>query len=136
MNAFALRELQRRMARELRIGPGPLTIISNSAHIYENNFGQASEIIREYHSGKSFPYAEDRLGYFTISIRKGEITAQHHMPDGRETGFIFSGKSAAEIRRRILNENLVSDLSHAGYLGQELARAEEAMKSGKRYVQN
>lgn len=135
MNAFALRELQRRMASDVGKGLGALTIISNSAHIYENNFDQAMGIIKEHYSGKSTELKEDRLGYFTIQTDGGEISARHHIPDGRETGFAFRGKDATVIFRRILHENLVSRLDHAAYLGQELAMAEQALRNGKKYVQ-
>jgi tetrahydromethanopterin S-methyltransferase subunit A len=35
----------------------------------------------------------------------------------------------------ILHEGLVSRAEHAAYLGKELARAEEALKSGREYIQ-
>ncbi len=135
MNAYALRELQNRMAGELKTEPGPLTIISNSAHIYENNFGQAAEILRRHYSGRSMPMLDDRLGYFMIKLADGKISVQHHLPDGRPTGFKFTGKDSTGLFRKILHENLVSRLDHAAYLGKELARAEEALRSGRRYVQ-
>jgi len=135
MNACALRELQRRMAEDLKTEAGPLTIISNSAHIYENNFGQAREIISKYYSGHLLAFKEDKLGYFTIRIKNKKITAQHHLPDGRETGFVFRGDNSVELFRKILHENLVSRLDHAAYLGKELAMAELALRSGNKYVQ-
>jgi len=135
MNACALRELQLRMAAQLKREPGALTIISNSAHIYENNFGQAREVLKKHHSGKSLAMREDRLGYFTIGIEGKKIAAQHHLPDGRPTGFVFRGDDSTGLLRRIINENLVSRLDHAAYLGKELAMAELALRSGKRYVQ-
>jgi thymidylate synthase len=135
MNAFALRELQKRMSRELCLESGPLTIISNSAHIYENNFSQARDMVKKHHSGKSLPYSDDKLGYFTFNIDSNIIAAKHHLPDGRETGFVFSGKNAVDIYKKILHENLISRLDHAAYLGKELARAEQALKSGQKYAQ-
>lgn len=135
MNAFALRQLQSRMADELNAEPGQLTIISNSAHIYENNFAQARDAIHEHFTGKSMPYADDKLGYFTISIMNGKIVARHFQPDGRESGFVFEGKDSGAMVRKILHENLASRMDHAAYLGKELARAERALKSGQGYVQ-
>jgi thymidylate synthase len=135
MNAFALRELQKRIAKELKTEAGPLTIISNSAHIYENNFSQAREIISKHYSGQSLPYKDDKLGYFTIRLENKKITARHHLPDGHETPFVFSSEDSTGMLRKILHENLVSRLDHAAYLGKELARAEQALKSGQKYVQ-
>ncbi|MBN2330381.1 MAG: DUF4346 domain-containing protein [Candidatus Aenigmarchaeota archaeon] len=135
MNAYALRQLQRMVAKDVGKEPGALTIISNSAHIYENNFDHASRIIKEHYSGKSMELMEDRLGYFTIAVEGKQLVAKHHLPDGRETGFVFRGKDATAIFRRIVHENLVSRLDHAAYLGKELERAEQAMKDGSKYVQ-
>ncbi len=135
LNAFALRELQNSMASDLGIEPASLTIISNSAHIYENNFGQAADIIREHHSGRSSGFSEDNLGYFTVKLENREIVASHHLPDGQETEFVFRGPDAAGVYRKILHESLVSRMDHAAYLGSELSRAEHALKSGEIYVQ-
>jgi len=135
MNAFALRELQKRMAGELGTEPGHMTIISNSAHIYENNYGQARETISHYFTGKKKPFREDRLGYFTISVGDGGIHVRHLLPNHTKTDFAFRGKKAEDIYKMIIHEGLVSRHEHAAYLGKELARAEEALKSGREYVQ-
>jgi thymidylate synthase len=135
MNAFALRELQKRMASELKMKPGTLTIISNSAHIYENNFPQARDILSDHYTCRPVPFGSDRLGHFLIGVEKGEIVVRHAMPDGKGTEFVFRGKDATGLYRTILNENLVSRMDHAAYLGMELARAECALKSGRKYVQ-
>lgn len=136
MNAFALRELQEKVSDAVNAKPGSMTIISNSAHIYGNNFDQAGKILETYFTGKRTPFIEDSLGYFTITLKKGEIEARHHESGGRETGFIFRDKSAGDIWRRIIHENLVSGQDHAAYLGAELARAEACIKESRKYVQN
>ncbi len=135
MNAFALRELQNIMSKDLGVGMGHLTIISNSAHIYENNFTQATEIIKKYFTCRREPFRQDSLGYFTIHIEKGEMVVNHLLPDHVKTHFSFRGKKAEEIYKMILHEGLVSRPEHAAYLGKELGRAEEALKSGKEYIQ-
>jgi len=135
MNAFALRELQNMMSKDLKVEMGHLTIISNSAHIYENNFTQATEIIKKYFTCKREPFMEDRLGYFTIKIKDREIIVNHLLTDHVKTSFSFSGSKAEEIYKMIMHEGLVSRPEHAAYLGKELGRAEEALKSGKEYIQ-
>ena len=144
MNAFALRKLQRNIANKLGVKCGPFVTISNSAHIYENNWKECREILDKYYTGGELNFEQDRLGYFTIRIDRdetcggkngSEIVVQHHLPDGRSSSFVFKGKTAAEIYRRILNENLVSRCDHAAYLGKELARAEAALKKNKEYEQ-
>jgi len=136
MNAFALRELQKRMANELGVTAGKMTIISNSAHIYENNFSQAEETLKQYFTCTKTGFVEDMLGYFIISLDNSEIRAQYVLPDHTKTDFVFRGKKAEDIYKMIAHEGLVSRLEHAAYLGSELARAEEALKTGKEYVQD
>jgi thymidylate synthase len=135
MNAFALREIQEKIAARLGIGAGPLVMISNSAHIYENNWRECRDIIKKNYSGDFIQFEQDAMGYFTISLRDGEIFAEHKLSDGSSSGFSFCGTDASEIYRRILHENLVSRLDHASYLGMELFRAQDALSSGKEYVQ-
>jgi thymidylate synthase len=135
MNAFALKELQEKIANKLGIASGPLIIISNSAHIYENNWKECTEILEKYYTGNTMPFEQDRLGYFTISVKKDEILVEHNLADGRKSGFVFSGKSSSDLYRRILHENLVSRLDHASYLGMELFRAEELLRNAKEYIQ-
>ena len=135
MNAFALKKLQKNIAKRLNLSCGPLVIISNSAHIYENNWKECKEILDKYYTGKELEFEQDRMGYFIIKTEENEIVVEHHLLDGRKTNFIFKGTDATEIYRRILNENLVSRYDHAAYLGKELARAEIALKAGKQYEQ-
>ena len=135
MNAFALKELQDKIAKRLEVETGPLIIISNSAHIYENNWKECKEIIEKYYTGNEMPFGEDKLGYFSITV-DDEIVVQHHLPDGRKSEFVFRGKNSTKLYRKILHENLVSRTDHAAYLGMELSRAEAALKENKEFVQD
>lgn len=47
-----------------------------------------------------------------------------------------SGHSAEAILLGLIRENLISQLSHAGYLGGELAKAETALRLGVEYHQD
>jgi len=134
MNAFALRELQEQIASKIGIKPGSMIIISNSAHIYENNWNESMEIINREYAGKHIPFAEDKLGYFVITVDK-EIIVNHYTDAGKSQ-YSFRGKNAIEIYRKIMHENLVSRLDHAAYLGKELARAEACLLNNKKYVQD
>ena len=135
MNAFALKELQDKIAKRLEVETGPLIIISNSAHIYENNWKECKEIIEKYYTGNEMPFGEDKLGYFSITVDE-EIIVQHHLPDGRKSEFVFRGNGSEELYRKILHENLVSRMDHAAYLGKELSRAETALKENNEFVQD
>jgi thymidylate synthase len=136
MNAFALKELQKKIASRLNLEPGSLIIISNSAHIYENNWKECKDILDKYFTNKVMSFEFDKLGYFTIRIENNEIVVQHHLQDGRKTDFVFRGRDAIELYRRILHEDLVSRYDHAAYLGKELAIAEIALNENKEYVQD
>ena len=46
------------------------------------------------------------------------------------------GKTAKAIYDEIIKKKLVSRIEHAAYLGQELQKAEDALKLGKNYVQD
>ncbi len=138
LNVFALRELQERIAKEVNVDVGSLVVISVSAHIYEKDWKYAKEVVKKVLRGKKIEFELDRRGYFIIRIdkEKKEIVVEHRLKDGRKSSFEFRGKSAEELYRRILNENLVSRPDHAAYLGKELTRAEIALKEGKEYVQD
>jgi thymidylate synthase len=136
LNAFALRKLQKRIAKELGLGIGSLIIISNSAHIYANSWSDCEKILKKWHKGKEFRFEPDRCGFFTIWIERGKIVVQHHLPDGRKSPYRFEGKDAVVLYRKILQENLLTRLDHAAYLGKELARAELALKRGKKFIQD
>jgi tetrahydromethanopterin S-methyltransferase subunit A len=58
------------------------------------------------------------------------------VPGGSPSQFVFRGKSAIDLYRSIVRENLISKFDHAAYIGKELARAEAALKEGRPYVQD
>ncbi|MDP2216556.1 MAG: DUF4346 domain-containing protein [Methanolobus sp.] len=78
----------------------------------------------------------DSAGYFVIlpQPEKRTILAKHYSYD-KELLRIIEGPDARSIYRTIIRHEWVSTLNHAAYLGQELTRAEIAMKAGFMYVQ-
>ncbi|MDW7733047.1 MAG: dihydropteroate synthase-like protein [Methanolobus sp.] len=84
---------------------------------------------------KSRMWTLDPKGSIRISIipniygKGGCIFAEH------DTASIL-GKTAGEIMDTILNMDLVSRMEHAAYLGQELKKAELALKFGRSYSQD
>jgi len=138
LNVYALIKLQEKVAKDLNVGLGKLIVTSVSAHIYENNWELAKELLDKYYRNKEEPFVEDPRGYFLISIDKDkkEIIVKHKLNDGRDSGIEFRGNNAAHIYRSIIHENLISKLDHAAYLGKELERAGVALKEGKDYVQD
>lgn len=49
---------------------------------------------------------------------------------------VIQGKNARSIYSTIIQNGWVTELSHAAYLGKELARAELSIEQGVRYVQD
>lgn len=80
------------------------------------------------------PYTLDPMGVFRIGVdhRNGYIEALYTGKRGR---ILIRGRSARAVRHEIASRELVSQISHALYLGQELAKAEIALKLRKSYVQ-
>ena len=136
LNVFALRRLQHYVSDRVGFPPGSLIVVSVSAHVYENNWSVAEEILEKRYRGNKMEFSEDLRGFFVIKVECNEIVVEHRLRDGRKTKYEFRGNSAEELYRRILNENLVSRLDHAAYLGKELARAEMALREKKPYVQD
>ncbi len=90
-------------------------------------------------SDKQEPATLDTVGMFKISIDRTEslIVAAHYLSlDMNKPVKIVKGKTAESIYRKVLDIGLVSRLDHAAYLGNELSKAEVALKTGKEYVQD
>lgn len=73
----------------------------------------------------------------TLDRENGVIVAAHYL-DGElsKPTYIIKGKTAHGIYIKIVELGLVSKLDHAAYLGDELAKAQIALQTGKGYVQD
>ena len=79
-------------------------------------------------------YPQDPLGFFTIRVNhKDEVIEVLY--SGVKGKILIKGRKASSIYNEILRRKLLSMLSHAFYLGVELGKAEEALRTGKSYVQ-
>ena len=87
--------------------------------------------------GKRIPLDYDHKGFFVINAdsEKKQITVKHYYKDNKP-GFLIRGHSAEAILLSLLQNGLVSQLSHAGYLGAELSKAETALKLNLKYEQD
>ena len=74
----------------------------------------------------------DPNGYFIITIRNQLITAEHYNYEDQLKNS-YSSKDPEELFNKI--KDLVND-EHALYLKKELKRAESALKTGDKYIQN
>lgn len=134
LNAFGLRALQYEIAERLKVKVGILTTISSCAHIYQERWKEAEEIVKKY--GQELSCEWDPRGNFVINIDGDKIKAIHFSPDGRKTLGKYEGKTAREIFEKIALNRGVSQTGHAFDLGAELQKAEVALKSKISYKQD
>jgi len=97
--------------------------------------GEAFASIRP--GGQREPLIYDPKGYFVISIDpdQKEIILRHYLPD-HTPAHQMRGRGATSMLLGLLRDGLVTQLSHAGYLGEELAKAQTALQFGLRYDQD
>ena len=151
-NAFGLRSLQEVIRKELvetlekenkehDIKLGHLIINSQSAHIYDDCWERAQQIVDMYYDKYMSMHPtdptenQDPRGSFQIELDNGEIVVNYLSTDGTEIKKL-RGKNAAELRDIIARENIISLLAHAIDIGMELQKAEIALKSKKEYNQD
>jgi thymidylate synthase len=130
-NAFGLRILQARIAKELDFKLGALQITSQSAHIYESDWDNAQKLatcaIWERPPKPLTGVDTDPRGAFKISIKNKKILVEFTSPDGLPL-LQFEGKTADYIVREIGKHELFSQTTHALDIGAQLARAEMAIQ--------
>jgi len=83
--------------------------------------------------GQREPLIYDPKGYFVITLDRslGQIILKHYLPD-HTPAHEMRGRAAESMLLGLIREGLISQLSHAGYLGAELAKAEAALRLGTR----
>jgi thymidylate synthase len=142
-NAMGLRALQRhirdaiakRSSYDLRIGP--LITVSQSAHIYDDTWENADQLIRQQYSVicQHRDYY-DPSGNFLIEIEGDKIAVRQTTSGSGETVACYFGKDPLKLVREICSTSPAINPEHAGYLGMELQRAVECLKTGKQYIQD
>ncbi|MGH2485033.1 MAG: DUF4346 domain-containing protein [Ktedonobacterales bacterium] len=87
--------------------------------------------------GQREPLQYDPNGYFVITLDREEeqIVLRHYLPD-HTPAHEMRGRVAGSMLLGLLREGLVTQLSHAGYLGEELAKAQAGLLMGLRYDQD
>ena len=83
--------------------------------------------------GQREPLIYDPKGYFVITLDRseGQIILRHYLPD-HTPAHEMRGRTTESMLLGLIREGLISQLSHAGYLGGELAKAEAALRLGVR----
>lgn len=97
---------------------------------YDNRVEEEAKVIEASASGES---SRDSKGFFRIFVEESKIvTVFHGMGDSK---IVIKGEAADEICQEIVKRGLVSEHSHAAYLGRELQKAEIALYTGRGYIQ-
>ena len=120
---------------DLRIGP--LITISQSAHIYDDTWENADQLIRQQYSAicQRRDYY-DPSGNFLIEIEGNKIVVRQTTPGSGETVACYFGRDPLKLIREICTASPAINLEHAGYLGMELQKAAECLNTGKQYIQD
>lgn len=138
-NAFGLRVLQARIAKETKFKLGSLQITSQSAHIYEGDWDNAKQLADcSFWSrpGQAITEADfDPRGTVSVRLEDSKIVVAFNSPDNQAL-IEFKGQSADKLVRDISQHELFSKTDHALDIGLQLARAEIALKQNLPFTQD
>jgi len=120
----------------------PSEILGTAARCAERNPGPAEPFAAAPAVAPMRGYIPDRMvsdpaGYFIIYVDRDRrlLSLEHYKNEGVLTT-VIEGRTAPELYVPAVEKGLVSRLDHAAYLGRELARAEQALNSGERFIQD
>lgn len=107
---------------------GYLTVISNSAHVYEQDFEKLEKV-------EMLDCSLDERGYFIIDLDREEKKISVTLMD-KNNKVIKHFKEDDVHKLRDLCQPYISLVSHGLYLGSELQRAKNCLDSGENYIQD
>ncbi|MFB2934127.1 thymidylate synthase [Aerosakkonemataceae cyanobacterium BLCC-F154] len=142
-NAMGLRALQKHIRDEIakrsdyNLQMGPLITVSQSAHIYDDTWENADRLIEQQYAAicQQRDY-HDPAGNFLIETRNDEIVVTQMTPGSGEVVTSYSGKYPLKIVREICAASPAIMPEHSAYLGIELQKAWECLKTDKQYIQD
>jgi dihydropteroate synthase-like protein len=104
---------------------------------YDKNIESGAKVVVASETAESDPL--DPVGMFKIFVDRDEgvLVAVHYTSlDMDKPVNLVKGKTAQDVYDKVLELGLASKLDHAAYLGNELAKAEIALQTGKEYIQD
>ncbi|MDY7013406.1 MAG: thymidylate synthase [Cyanobacteriota bacterium] len=142
-NAMGLRALQQHIRDKINrrssynLQMGPLIVISQSAHIYDDTWENADKLIATQYAQicKRQNY-DDPCGNFLIEIQNKEIVVTQTTPGSGEVIRNYKGINPLSLVREICSDSPAIQPAHIGYLGIELHKAFNCLKSHQTYVQD
>ena len=138
-NIYGLMVIQQFVAEKIGMECGAITVVSHSISIDPSSLSKAKKIMEEKTTDQILDSATGKLGprfdpngefIITIDDSTSELVVQHSF-QGMNLAE-YRGKSAEEIELQLARDNALSVISHALYLGRELARKEAQMKVNRR----
>ncbi len=142
-NAMGLRALQQHIRDEIanrsdyNLAMGPLITVSQSAHIYDDTWENADQLIQNQYAVicKQQDYF-DPVGNFLIEVTEDKIVLTQTTPGSGEAVACYSSRNTLSLIRDICAASPAIKPDHIGYLGIELQKAYECLKTGKQYIQD
>jgi thymidylate synthase (methanogen type) len=132
-NAYGCAAIQKYIADGIGVDTGIITIISSSAQIYKHYYKQIEDMLKKYRKYES-SYADPR-GNYLVEVKKGKIVVSHLEPNSGKVIDMWEGASAKELREKVSHSNIIST-AHSIYLGEELSKAEIALRNNLPYEQD
>jgi thymidylate synthase len=142
-NFYGLMGLLQFVASGANLEPGSIVVVSDSISIAEDVMDTAKKVAESKQTdeqvspetGKREP-RYDYNGNFTVTtdLATHEIVVQHSY-EGMAL-CEYRDRSAEALEKQIARDYAVSEISHALYLGREIARAEYKLKSAQRQRKN
>ncbi|MEO5370046.1 MAG: hypothetical protein H7833_08250 [Magnetococcus sp. DMHC-1] len=137
-NCYGLMAVLQHVAQAVDLPAGPLTIVSHSISVDPQAMERALAVARSWiDAGGVDPEAaehglrRDPQGEFHVTSdpTTREIVVQHSFEGHRLAE--YRGHTALELERQLARDVAISDISHALYLGREIARQEFRLASLK-----
>lgn len=142
-NAISLRALQKHIRDEIAsrsqydLRMGPLITLSQSAHIYDDCWENADRLIAsQYASICAQREYYDPSGNFLIEIDGKGIVVTQTTPGSGEVVKQYYGRDPLKLIREICYSSPSLQGDHVGYLGIELQKAVDCLKTGNQYIQD
>ena len=127
-NLYGLMALQKYVADNINMPLGAITVFSHSISISTDVLDRAKAVADNVNN---HTFRHDHNGNFivTVDYDSQEIVVQHYHAGTSIAE--YRGKNAEAIEKQLTRDCAISEISHALYLGREIAKKEYLLNSGK-----
>ncbi|MCL5102757.1 MAG: thymidylate synthase [Armatimonadetes bacterium] len=127
-NVYGLMKAQKIVAEKSGLEVGALTVISHSISVDPSKY----DIAKRVANSKTFSLEIDPNGQLMVSVEEGEIIVRHSNDDGVVLNE-YRSKKAERIQHELNRDCVISDINHAMYIGRQLAKAENCIRTGEKF---